>query len=935
VPPARTEFSTIVNDRRHFFESVARIGRQTASALAHAHQRGVIHRDIKPSNLLLDAAGTVWVTDFGLAKTEEEDLTRTGDILGTIRYMSPERFQGRSDARGDIYALGMTLRELLVLRPAFESTDRAKLVAMIASEEPIRPRVIDPRIPSDLETIVLKAIAKEPERRYQTAQEMAEDLRCFLDGEPIKARRVGTLGRARLWCRRNPALAGLYGVLFAVAISTSFAAVYFNSLLRQSERDRKDKDEAEQRAVEELFTSLVAQADATRSSRKIGQRFETLETIKKAMALARGRNLPIEGLDRLRTIAIAALALPDIQEIDTWQPLGDQFTGKFQTDADHRLVALCLRNEVVVCRMVDHQEVARVRYPAEEVSLTPDGRFLLAIITHRFCVWDISSPKPKLVVTETEQEGVACHPNSRHIMVGRPNRTLELIDLFQQEPDIIWQAPAQTRAVPLAYDPSGKRLVVSLDSVAHIIDVTNPHEPIQQLFHSGQCENACWHPSGRYVAVVEFSRAIEICDVESLKPVGAPLEGTVNSGIDLTFTPDGEFLVSWGWEGKFRVWQFRTGKLLLQHPDAGRVSFSQDGECLFGAGRSLVRAIFRTGTEHRVFGTSSRYTAGTDIFGGSIHPDGRLLAVASTVGIHFWDLMTGEDVKFVPLQPVYTVGFPSPDELVIQSDDALAVCSLQIDKNRSLFRIGPPKTINRGSYAAITYTIDGKHIAQPMYRDAGVSLFLRKGDEWTPQPFASRVITNKAVISPEGTLLATGSYRNNVKTRVWDTAEGRQLAEYNTVSSPALAFSPNNKWLAMGSSEICQIVPVGDWLHGIPLEERFDGEFCFSPGSDFLAVGTRSGAIQWFDTATGRKLVRFESQTPDRASSLVFTPDGTRLVAICNESKAIHVWNLQLIHKELSDLGLDWDPAPFAAATEDDKRPIPRLRVDFEIEPKE
>jgi serine/threonine protein kinase len=122
--PGQTGLSTLDSNRRRYFHSVARIGHQVAEALAYAHDRGVVHRDIKPSNLLLDAAGLVWVTDFGLAKTDDEGLTHTGDILGTIRYMAPERFSGACDVRADIYSLGLTLYELVVLRPAFASPDR-------------------------------------------------------------------------------------------------------------------------------------------------------------------------------------------------------------------------------------------------------------------------------------------------------------------------------------------------------------------------------------------------------------------------------------------------------------------------------------------------------------------------------------------------------------------------------------------------------------------------------------------------------------------------------------------------------------------------------------------------------------------------------------------------------------------------------------------
>src|SRR5262249_31974905 len=204
VMPGGAQLSTAESRHRAFHRGVAQIGRQAASALAHAHARGIVHRDIKPSNLLLDTEGVVWVSDFGLAKVDDDALTRTGDILGTLRYMAPERFRGRGDARADLYSLGLTLYELLVLRPAFDSPDRVALSEQIRTLEPPRPRSIDPRIPRDLETIVLKAIEKDPGDRYATADAMAEDLRRFLDDEPILARRAGAPERYLRWARRHP-----------------------------------------------------------------------------------------------------------------------------------------------------------------------------------------------------------------------------------------------------------------------------------------------------------------------------------------------------------------------------------------------------------------------------------------------------------------------------------------------------------------------------------------------------------------------------------------------------------------------------------------------------------------------------------------------------------------------------------------------------------
>src|SRR5262249_37059699 len=169
VLPGQPEHSASEAGRRHYDRSVAHVGVQVAEALAYAHREGVVHRDIKPSNLLLDAEGRVWVADFGLAKIDGDALTQTGDLVGTLRYMAPERFRGWSDPRSDVYSLGLTLYEMLLLRPAFASADRLELIRRVTHEEPIRPRTVEPQIPRDLETIVLKAIDKEPSRRYPSA----------------------------------------------------------------------------------------------------------------------------------------------------------------------------------------------------------------------------------------------------------------------------------------------------------------------------------------------------------------------------------------------------------------------------------------------------------------------------------------------------------------------------------------------------------------------------------------------------------------------------------------------------------------------------------------------------------------------------------------------------------------------------------------------
>src|SRR5262245_17702681 len=245
--PGQTEASTRSETGSQYWQSVARVGMQVAEALAHAASQGILHRDIKPSNLLLDDTGNVWVTDFGLAKaaTDGDDLTYTGDIVGTLRYLAPERFNGQGDLRSDVYSLGLTLYELLTLRRAFDGADRNRLVKQVMHDEPVRPRKLNRAVPRDLETVVLKAIARDPAHRYQTPAEMAEDLKRFVEDRPVRARRASGAERAWRWCRRNPLPASLLaGIVLFFLIG--FAGVFWQ--WRVAETARADEQSARGRA---------------------------------------------------------------------------------------------------------------------------------------------------------------------------------------------------------------------------------------------------------------------------------------------------------------------------------------------------------------------------------------------------------------------------------------------------------------------------------------------------------------------------------------------------------------------------------------------------------------------------------------------------------------------------------------------------------------
>ncbi len=207
--------------RRSFWIDVARLMVDVASALAHAHHHGILHRDIKPANLLLDLTGTIWVTNFGLAKMESPDhtLTRSGEFIGTLRYVAPEQLHGQTDERSDVYSLGLTLFEMLTLQPAFEDEPLAQILKRRVRELPKKPRAINPMIPKDLEIITLKACAAEPAHRYQSAAEFAADLRRFIEDRPIHARSITWFERFYRWSRKNPVVAAL-GTVSALLLLT-------------------------------------------------------------------------------------------------------------------------------------------------------------------------------------------------------------------------------------------------------------------------------------------------------------------------------------------------------------------------------------------------------------------------------------------------------------------------------------------------------------------------------------------------------------------------------------------------------------------------------------------------------------------------------------------------------------------------------------------
>lgn len=358
------EESTGRSRRSAYWDSVARIGSQVADALAYAHSRGTLHRDVKPSNLMLDETGSVWVMDFGLAKSsEEDDLTHSGEMIGTLRYVSPEQSRGAATELSDVFSLGLTMYELLTLRPAYEAVNRTELIRMMAESEPPVPRRINSQVPRDLETIVLKACEREPSRRYPSARAMQEDFARFLAGEPIQARPISVVGRVAKWVKRRPQVASLLAVLAVVFIG-SFALVTWKWRDAESQRTL---------AVQLANAERNARADERKARSDEREQFATTNEVNDFLARILRAARPEAAGESVRVIDVMDALQPEIEARFSRQPrirgmirrefgstyrtLGDDEAAEFQfRKSVEALMQIRPLNEVDELELLDSQD---------------------------------------------------------------------------------------------------------------------------------------------------------------------------------------------------------------------------------------------------------------------------------------------------------------------------------------------------------------------------------------------------------------------------------------------------------------------------------------------------------------------------------------------------------------------------------------------------
>ncbi|HEV3078773.1 MAG TPA: protein kinase, partial [Gemmataceae bacterium] len=906
-----------------YFRSVAQVGVQVAVALAYAHKQGILHRDIKPSNLLLDTRGTVWITDFGLAKSEGSDeLTSPGDILGTVRYMAPERFQSKADARSDVYSLGITLYELLTARPAFAESHRARLIEQVTLVEPPRPRKLDPDVPRDLETIVLKAIAKDPRERYATAEDLGEDLRRFLADEPIQARRTLLLERAWRWCRRHPAeaiLSGFVAALFLTLVIGGFVTALLrnerNVALEALDRAKRAEDESREAHDRASAAAHLAQARAHRWSGQAGQHFQSLAELSAAAKFSPSVEL--------RNEAIACMTLTDLRLAKAWDGFPPQTTAlAFDMKLEH-YARSDNQGNLSVRRVADDRETVRLPGSgthAYHLKFSPDGQFLAATYHNQnpgLYVWNCR--RGQVVWKTGLYGGVDFSPDSRLLALGEKG-SIRLYDLvLGKEKKRFTSSPVEHQ---FAFDPKGQRLAVSRTSRPFQVQIYDLQtgNVLLTLPCPGQPGALSWRADGEFVAATGSDNCLYVWNARTGKQQ-AVLRGHESQPTELAFSPRGDLLASSSWDETLRLWDPMTGRLLLSRDGAVAnfpPQFSPDGRLLGPTVSATKIELWEVTSGAPAYRTLSDPLTSVGVWKVEFSPDGHLLVLASQKGVHLRDVAAGKEIALLPLGEMRSAVFhPNGRSLFTGGSRGLYRWPIRFapgSSNRNL-QIGPPQLlVGRIDAWQVSLSADSRWLAVADH--AGGQAMVLDLEETTGKKTRLLKHANAAfvAISPDGRWVATGTWWGfGSATKVWEAGSGklvRDLPRSEIQGDAEVAFSPDGQWLMTGTPREYRFWQVGSWQPGpvIPREHAGSPFRClaFSPDSRTLAIAHSSRIVQLIDATTRQELASLTAPDLQRINHLCFSPDGTQLLAY-TDSRMIQAWDLRFIRQQLAIMGLDWD----------------------------
>ncbi|MDB5309327.1 MAG: prkC 30, partial [Gemmataceae bacterium] len=690
---------------------------------------------------------------------------------------------------------------------------------------------------------------------------------------------------------------------------------------RAAERDRDAARRAERAGKGELLQAIISEAKAGRFSRRVGQRFDTLDAIRKAVVLARELGQPETTFDQLRNLAVAALALPDMKPDAAWigQPTDvDKHWDWPVPDPDFRRVAVKHQTGAVSVRRVgtgprDCGEVFRLPGLNSEVTLlwSPDGRHLAVHHWHaryrRLLAWRIENDTPAVALdVPAGCVGFVFTPDGRQLVAVDDGAAFGTGGVGARVYDLGTGKPARTVRLPVgagqavAHHPHRPVLAVGLPGRIAIVDLTTGEET--GSLPSPSYASLVWHPHGELLCVV-LTQHIDIWDVARGRR-NWRLEHS-GEGLYASFSRGGDLLVTGGWAGRVRVWSPHTGRELIAATGWGLGCGPNERLSLrlppTAADPTGPLAVVETAREYRTLPVGAGQTAIMRLTVCSLHPAGRLLAVATRQGVGLLDTITGEERAFLRCASCRTVVFEPDGSLLVTDTDGVVRWPVAPDPDSpTRLRIGPPGMVPVGPAGeTVARSADGATLAVSDL-ESGAAVWERD------RPHDARRLRHSdcrhVAVSPDGTLVATGSWSGR-GIKVWETATGRQVRDLLPETGGTIpGFSPDGRWLVNVNSD--QRWRVADWAEGPKAPAGTSGSF-FSPDGRLVA-SNGNGFVVLADAATGRELVRLEDPYQDRLKPLLFSPDGALLIGASDESVCVRVWDLRRIRTGLVDLGLDW-----------------------------